>query len=126
VYAEAWALVQAVLNLDVDVGRALVRAFDRGYLDVPYCLHPDNAGRSRSYIDSAGRLRWSEIGAMPIGHVVAASRPRRVTSAALLDALSYVERRYDRAALVRPAAAHLPEHDRVRCADGGEMAEHDD
>jgi methylaspartate mutase epsilon subunit len=126
VYAEARALVQAVLNLDVDLGRALVRAFDRGYLDVPYCLHPDNAGRSRSYIDSAGRLRWAEIGAMPIGHLVGASRPRRVTSAALLDALSYVERKFDRAALVRPAAARRPVHDRARCADGEEMAEHDD
>ncbi|BFU45418.1 methylaspartate mutase [Krasilnikovia sp. MM14-A1004] len=126
VYAEARALVQAVLNLDADLGRALVRAFDRGYLDVPYCLHPDNAGRSRSYIDSAGRLRWAEIGAMPIGHLVAASRPRRVTSAALLGALSYVEHKYDRAALVRPAAQPLPGYDRVRCADGGEMAEHDD
>ena len=27
---------------------ALVRAVRRGYLDVPYCLHPDNAGRTRS------------------------------------------------------------------------------
>ncbi|RZU53351.1 glutamate mutase subunit E [Krasilnikovia cinnamomea] len=126
VYAEARALVQAVLELDADLGRALVRAFDRGYLDVPYCLHPDNAGRSRSYIDSAGRLRWAEIGAMPIGHVVGASRPRRVTAADLLGALSHVESKYDRAALGRPAAAHLPAHDRVRCADGGEMAEHDD
>ena len=99
VYAEARALVDAVLDLDPDIGRALTLAFDRGYLDVPYCLHPDNIGRTRSYIDSDGRLRWGSIGSMPIGHVVAASSPRSVTSADLLSSLSYVERKFDDAAL---------------------------
>jgi methylaspartate mutase epsilon subunit len=47
IYAQARALISAVLNLADDVGLALLRAFSRGYLDVPYCLHPDNAGRSR-------------------------------------------------------------------------------
>jgi methylaspartate mutase epsilon subunit len=99
VYAEARALVDAVLDLDPDIGRALTRAFDRGYLDVPYCLHPDNAGRTRSYIDAGGRLRWGSIGSMPIGHVVAASSPRSVTAADLLGSLSYVEQKFDNAAL---------------------------
>lgn len=94
VYAEARALVDAVLNLDDDLGQALLKAFARGYLDVPFCLHPDNAGRSRSLIDGSGRLAWSEIGAMPLGPV--RDRGRRLTAAGLFDALSFVQRRHDR------------------------------
>src|SRR5690349_23687750 len=41
-------------------------AFHRGVLDVPYCLHPDNRGATRGVITSDGRLRWAEVGAMPI------------------------------------------------------------
>ncbi|MGW7824591.1 methylaspartate mutase [Streptomyces puniciscabiei] len=93
VYAEARALVDAVLDLDPDPGRALLKAFARGLLDVPYCLHPDNAGRTRSAIDRDGRLVWSEIGAMPIGH--ASRRGHRLTAMGLYDALSFVQRRHD-------------------------------
>ncbi len=112
VYAEARALVDAVLDLDDDLGQALLKAFARGYLDVPYCLHPDNAGRSRSRIDGAGRLTWSEIGAMPLGPV--RDRGRRLTAAGLFDALSFVQRRHDRtltSSLSRtplPSAARRP------------------
>ena len=95
VYAEARALVEAVLALDPDIGQALLKAFARGLLDVPYCLHPDNAGRTRSRIDRSGRLVWSEIGAMPIGHVT--RRGGRLTASGLYDALSFVQRRHDRA-----------------------------
>ncbi|MFB8083091.1 methylaspartate mutase [Streptomyces sp. NPDC056013] len=94
VYAEARALVDAVLDLHTDLGSALLRAFERGYLDVPYCLHPDNAGRSRSHIDAAGRLTWSNIGAMPIGRVAGRSGAR-LTATGLHDALTFVQRRYD-------------------------------
>ncbi|MEU4930123.1 methylaspartate mutase [Streptomyces yokosukanensis] len=95
-YAEASALVDAVLELDDDLGAALLAAFARGLLDVPYCLHPDNAGFSRSYIDADGRLRWSDIGKMPL-HGIADVRPAEaITSADLLDSLSYVRRSFDR------------------------------
>ncbi|MFD5825069.1 methylaspartate mutase [Lentzea sp. NPDC060358] len=92
-YAEARAVVEAVLNLDPDLGIALDKAFSAGYLDVPFCLHPDNAGRARSYLDPDGRLRWSATGSLPFG---ATSRHRRdMTSSDLLAALSYMERRCD-------------------------------
>ncbi|MCM2415400.1 methylaspartate mutase [Streptomyces sp. RKAG290] len=104
VYAEARALVDAVLDLDDDLGQALLKAFARGYLDVPYCLHPDNAGRTRSHIDGSGRLNWSEIGAMPLGPV--RDRGRRLTAAGLYDALSFVQRRHDRT--VPPSASRPP------------------
>ena len=94
-YLEASALVHAVLNLDDDIGTALLRAFERGYLDVPYCLHPDNAGRSRGYIDETGWLRWAELGRLPLRHLVKEGRTTRVTSSGLLADLSYVRYSFD-------------------------------
>jgi methylaspartate mutase epsilon subunit len=95
VYHEAYALVDAVLNCDEDIGRAMVIAFKRGLLDVPYCLHPDNAGQTRSYLDADGSLRWAATGSLPLPRV-ARRRPRRaVSSADFMAALSYVQRTFD-------------------------------
>ncbi|MFG2942383.1 methylaspartate mutase [Streptomyces sp. NPDC048282] len=93
-YAEGRRLVEAVLNLHPDVGRALLLAFQKGYLDIPYCLHPDNRGWTRSYIDTDGRLCWESTGRLPLD---APRRPRRrrFTSADLLDDLAYVRREFD-------------------------------
>jgi methylaspartate mutase epsilon subunit len=99
IYAEASALIQAVVNLRPDLGRALAAAFKSGYLDVPYCLHPDNARRARSYIDDAGRLQWSDIGSLPIRQVTRPAGTGRLTSGGLLASLSYIERKYDNASL---------------------------
>jgi methylaspartate mutase epsilon subunit len=94
-YREARALVEMVLDLDDDLGRALPAAFRRGYLDVPFCLHPDNAGRSRGFIDGTGRLRWSAAGRMPVRAARPRGRASAVTSAGLLAALHHVSRAYD-------------------------------
>ncbi|MEY9862095.1 methylaspartate mutase epsilon subunit [Catenulispora sp. GAS73] len=96
VYDEARAFVEAVLDLDADVGRALLAAFGRGYLDVPYCLHPDNAGRSRSTLDGGGRLRWSAVGAMPVrpARIPGPGRPE-MSSDQLLKALRAVADKFD-------------------------------
>ncbi|MFD9101021.1 methylaspartate mutase [Streptomyces virginiae] len=95
--AEARALIGAVLELDADVGRALVRAFAAGYLDVPYCLHPDNAGRARTSLAPDGRLLWSSVGSMPIAGLADGGGPRPpiLGSAGLIAALSHVQRTYD-------------------------------
>jgi methylaspartate mutase epsilon subunit len=85
-----------VLNSHADLGSALLLAFKRGHLDIPYCLHPDNAGRCRSYIDGDGWLRWADTGSLPLSDLVGARATRPVTSADLLDALSYVRRGHDR------------------------------
>lgn len=95
IYAEAKALVEAVLNLHDDIGRAMVTAFERGYLDVPFCLHPDNPGRSAGYIDSDGRLRWLATGSLPISAPGRAGDAIRMTADDLLTSLSYVERMFD-------------------------------
>ncbi|WP_406278222.1 methylaspartate mutase [Embleya sp. NBC_00896] len=107
--AEARALIDAVLDLNDDIGKALVRAFAQGYLDVPYCLHPDNAGRTRSVISDRGRLEWSRTGSLPIDHLTPTHQAEQLTSAGLLFALSYVKSRYDDAhsAHVRPRESHF-------------------
>ncbi|MFJ9458812.1 methylaspartate mutase [Kitasatospora sp. NPDC101447] len=94
VYAEARALVHTVLALHDDVGEALLLAFRRGLLDIPFCLHPDNAGRTRSFIDTDGRLRWSDTGRLPLARTAVAGA-RKLTSADLLTALTRVQRTYD-------------------------------
>ncbi|MFI9024319.1 methylaspartate mutase [Streptomyces sp. NPDC053560] len=95
-YLEARALVEAVLGLDDDVGEALIAAFRRGYLDVPYCLHPDNAGATRSYIDAEGKLQWADTGSLPLGAEAENSGvARKVTSAGLLADLFHMRRTYD-------------------------------
>jgi methylaspartate mutase epsilon subunit len=93
--AQANALVDNVRSLDDDLGRALLAAFARGHLDVPFCLHPDNAGRARGYLDSGGRLQWQRIGALPIGDLVEPPASDRLTSAGLLAALRFVQRKFD-------------------------------
>jgi methylaspartate mutase epsilon subunit len=99
IYAQARALISAVLDLADDIGRALLLAFSRGYLDVPYCLHPDNAGRTRGYLDSAGRLQWQRIGSMPIRRLAEVPAQTRMTSAGLLHSLSFVQTKFDHAGL---------------------------
>jgi methylaspartate mutase epsilon subunit len=96
VLAEARVLIEATLELSADVGTALVASLRCGLLDVPYCLHPDNAGQARSYIDRSGRLAWSRGGAMPL-RAVSGSSPE-LSSSQLLSALSVMADRYDRAA----------------------------
>jgi methylaspartate mutase epsilon subunit len=99
IYEEASALIDAVLELDDDLGQALADAFARGYIDVPYCLHPDNAGKARSYLDQTGWLRWSRIGSMPIQETARPTGSIELTAAGLLASLSYVERRFDNAGI---------------------------
>ncbi|WP_045306366.1 methylaspartate mutase [Saccharothrix sp. ST-888] len=112
-YAEAAALVAAVLNLAPDVGRAMLLAFQRGYLDIPYCLHPDNQGRTRSYLDAEGRLRWADIGRLPLAGVVEAGESHTVTSGELLESLSYIRRKFDSGAISGGPGTKLLDHKAV-------------
>lgn len=98
VYGEARALIEAVLDEHDDIGTALLRAFARGRLDVPYCLHPDNHGRTRGRVAADGRLLWAETGALPIVHRARRRTGRHVTGADILSALRDMERTYDAAA----------------------------
>ncbi|WP_437777392.1 methylaspartate mutase [Sorangium sp. So ce1097] len=95
---EAEALIQAVLDLHPDIGRALELGFQRGDLDVPFCLHPDNRNATRACIDDRGLLRWAATGALPLprGAAPRAARPSPITARELLDMLAYNQRRLDR------------------------------
>ncbi|MFE5770286.1 methylaspartate mutase [Streptomyces sp. NPDC056485] len=93
-YEEARTLVDAVLEPGGGVGACLLRAFARGILDVPYCLHPDNANRSRATIDATGALGWSRAGGMPVTPPpTAAAAP--VTAGQLIELLGFNRRRFD-------------------------------
>ncbi|TDV49931.1 methylaspartate mutase [Actinophytocola oryzae] len=93
--AEARQIITRVLDLHDDIGRALTAACALGFLDVPYCLHPDNGGRTRSYIAGDGHLRWAATGTLPVLEPTGRTGSHRMTSAELLRSLSYVRNRYD-------------------------------
>jgi methylaspartate mutase epsilon subunit len=98
VYAQAAALVDAVLDLDPSLERAIALAFQRGYLDVPHCLHPDNQNRATSWIDHEGNLWWADPGRLPLPEPLLHSihRHRRLlTSRDLAAMLSYNLRKFD-------------------------------
>ncbi|MBD0709481.1 MULTISPECIES: FAD/NAD(P)-binding protein [unclassified Streptomyces] len=98
--AEARALVTAVLALSDDLGTALLKAFDRGLLDVPFCLHPDNRGAVRSTVAPDGRLQWTDLGALPL--LTTSRRTIPMTSRQLSGMLGRVAREHDQAAAANP------------------------
>jgi len=97
VYTEAERLIEAVLELNSDPGEALVQAFAKGLLDIPYCLHPDNRNLARSFIDQNGWLRWADPGYMPILDAGSLRRsiPKSIKAQQLIEMLTYNERRFD-------------------------------
>lgn len=93
VYQHARTLIETVLGLAPTVARALPEAFERGLLDVPYCLHPDNRNESRCAIGPDDRLEWCDTGRMPLPG--AARRRAAVGLNSLLADLEFHRRRLD-------------------------------
>ncbi|MFI0772826.1 methylaspartate mutase [Streptomyces sp. NPDC021218] len=120
ILAEALAIIDCVLELHDDIGVALSSAFACGRLDVPYCLHPDNTGRTRSVIDGDGRLQWSHAGAMPVRVPPGPSGTDRMTSSHLLSALSYMARKFDHAATAG-SADHPPTRSNMSASIGSRI-----
>ncbi|MFC4258098.1 methylaspartate mutase [Marinobacter lacisalsi] len=104
VYMEAKSMVDAVLNESADLGKAIINCFRTGVLDVPYCLHLDNRGQTRTYIDGDGCLRWADRGALPLNRSVSyIGRHKQLSSSEFLNMLDYKASLYDlRASQVRP------------------------
>lgn len=96
IYSEALRLITSVLDHGTDIGAGLRAAFASGVLDVPFCLHRDNAGVARGAIGDDGRLVWSGTGAMPLP--VTGGTRHAVTSSRLLGMLRYTADAHDRAA----------------------------
>lgn len=94
VLAEAETLIEAVLELDRDLGQGILRSFERGILDIPYCLHQDNANRARAVIDTDGRLLWRSVGKMPIEHRTSRTESE-VGAMEFLRMLSFMREKFD-------------------------------
>lgn len=118
VLRESEALIEAVLDLHDDVGEALRKAFALGYLDIPFCLHRDNAGQTQSTLHEDGSLRWLRTGRLPIGPTREPSVDRPLEPQALLRMLSTIERRFDRPHLHAPQASARSAADRQRRTTG--------
>jgi methylaspartate mutase epsilon subunit len=112
VLAEARMIITAVLDLDSQLDTALRRGVEEGLLDVPYCLHPDNRGRSRGSLDAGGRLVWSRTGALPVPARAADPASCEATSSDLLRALKFVRDRYDRTAVAGSIEGGRPPHEK--------------
>ncbi|WP_326953250.1 methylaspartate mutase [Amycolatopsis sp. NBC_01286] len=96
VYLQARLLVDEVRSLAPTIAEALPAAFERGLLDVPYCLHPDNGNETRCVLDDEGRLQWWHTGRMPLPAALGGRRSRdRVSATRMLADLSYHRRRLD-------------------------------
>ena len=105
--AEARAMIEAVLGLSPDLGEALLLAFRRGVLDVPFCLHVDNQGLTQAAVGADGRLRWIRTGNLPLPGP-ARTLDRRVSSTNLLGMLRFTATQQDRLATRdRPRPARL-------------------
>ncbi|MFJ4713612.1 methylaspartate mutase [Streptomyces sp. NPDC088785] len=92
----AAALIESALACGAHIDDALVAAFRRGVLDVPYCIHPDNRNAARSSVAADGRLIWTDTGAMAIDPEPGdRSRDQRPDSEELLVDLGYNQRTYD-------------------------------
>ncbi len=96
IFREATQLIQVVLGLSKDIDSSLGAAFEHGYLDVPYCIHPDNLNNTRSFVDPlTGTTNWLATGNLPISRK-ALSRSRSISSETLLSSLQFNQRRYER------------------------------
>jgi methylaspartate mutase epsilon subunit len=95
-YLQARFLVNEVRNLAPTMAQALPLAFERGLLDVPYCMHPDNRNESRGVIDADGRLEWWDTGRMPLPASLGGRRAGgRVGADRLLADLAHHRHRLD-------------------------------
>ena len=104
--SEASVLIDAVLDLNADIGQALTHAFSLGLLDVPYCLHQSNANKARAYIASNGMLQWQSVGNMPIKSALSFDDDSKFDPFAFLEMLSTVEKKYD-AILIEEQTAQI-------------------
>ncbi len=92
---EARKIVATVLNLDADVGAALVKAFELGVLDIPYCPHPNNRAAATCVIDERGALAWGARGDVPLPGSIPRHERDRLGSDRLYQMLNHVANRYD-------------------------------
>lgn len=91
---EVQSIIESVLNLSSDLQAAIVGSFERGILDIPFCLHPDNAQQARGLVDENGQLKWAKTGNLPFKHDPS-QKQKPLTPELLLWQLEYVANKYD-------------------------------
>lgn len=94
IYFEAKRIIEAVLNLDSNINSCFSAAFEKGVIDIPFCLHPENKNNARSYIDDDDYLKWLDHAEMPLsinGH----EKAGKLSSKLLLKMLSRMREKYD-------------------------------
>ncbi len=89
--SEAKQIIDDVLNLDDDISQSILIAFEKGILDIPYCLHPNNKGLARSWIDEDGYVQWYH----PRYHKYVRA-PCEQNSTSFMQSLNYNRIQYDR------------------------------
>ena len=94
IYTEVDFLLNATLNLCSNLSKAILLAFAKGYLDVPYCLHINNFNKTRTLIDAAGYLRWGNTGHLPFPKNMF-NKKHNLSSSAFLQSLRYIQQKYD-------------------------------
>jgi methylaspartate mutase epsilon subunit len=97
-YVQALSLVEQVLDLSSSIGECMEIAFRKGYLDVPYCLHPDNKNRARSWVDGDGTIHWADTGDISFPKHLRETifrKNRVVTSSDLAQMLAFNQNKYD-------------------------------
>ncbi len=95
-YKEADDIVQAVLNLDPSLKRAILLAFQEGILDVPFCFHPNNRNVARAALDlQTGVIGWERTGRVPVRKSGVQHSGVALTADLLLQNLTFNKRKYD-------------------------------
>jgi methylaspartate mutase epsilon subunit len=98
IFAQSKALIDSVLNLDKDIGAGLYKAFQKGYLDIPFCLHPDNSRLATCAIDELGYLQWVSSGKLPITvkrSKLHSTAVPSLTSQSFLEMLAFNRHKFD-------------------------------
>lgn len=98
IYTQAKAIIDAVLNLDKEISTGIYMAFQQGYLDVPFCIHPDNRRLATCAIDQKGYLQWVTLGNLPF-QTKSSANPANLptlTSQNFLEMLQFNRNRFDK------------------------------
>jgi methylaspartate mutase epsilon subunit len=93
IYEEAKAIILNTLNIDANIDKALSKAFSLGIMDVPYCLHKDNKGDTKSYIDNNGYIKWANSGSMLTSKI---ESNKKINPYDFLKMLSYTKHKFDK------------------------------
>jgi methylaspartate mutase epsilon subunit len=90
---QASQIIESVLHLDQDIENCILKGFQKGLLDIPFCLHPDNSKKATTYLDKHGYVCWGHTGSLALPPVKA---EKKLTSSELINSLSFNRDRFDK------------------------------